>query len=46
MDLIETIVTAISLTSIFWFGVFSSYMDYKKDSDRKKIERIFKDKKW
>jgi len=45
-DLIETIVTAISLTSIFWFGVFSSYMDYKKDSDRKKIERIFKDKKW
>jgi hypothetical protein len=46
MGIFEIIITTTSLTSIFWLGVFSYYVDKKKDSDKRKIERIFKQKKW
>lgn len=45
METIEIIITTISLTTIFWFSAFSYILDRKKDSDKIKIERIFKQKR-
>jgi hypothetical protein len=46
MGTIEIIITTISLTTIFWLSAFSYLLDKKRNSDKTKINRIFKQKKW
>lgn len=46
METLNLIVLVFSATSAFWFGFFSFYTDFIKNKEKKKIEKIFKDKKW
>lgn len=46
METFNIILTCISVTSAFWFGFFLWYEGFLKKSERKKVEKLFKDKKW
>jgi hypothetical protein len=46
MDTFSIIITAIASTTSFWLGLFIIYHDKTKDRERKKIEKLFRDKKW
>lgn len=46
MDTLSVIVTTLVVTSSFWLGFFVVYQDNVTEREKKKIEKIFRDKKW
>jgi hypothetical protein len=46
MENFHIIVISVSITSSFWFGFFLWYEGFIKKAERKKVEKLFKDKKW
>lgn len=46
MDTLSIIVTTLAVTTSFWLGFFVVYQDNVKDREKKKIEKLFRDKKW
>jgi hypothetical protein len=46
MDNFSIIITAIASTTSFWLGFYVIQMDKAKDREKRKIEKLFRDKKW
>jgi hypothetical protein len=46
MDTFAIVITVIASTTSFWLGFFIIHFDKAKDRERKKIEKLFRDKKW
>jgi len=43
-QLISVCFSTFCITSAFWFGFFSTYVDKIKDSEKEKVKKIFKNK--
>jgi len=46
METWAIILNSVAVTSSFWFGFFLVYDAKLKNNERKKVEKLFKDKRW
>lgn len=44
-QIIGIVFSTFCITSAFWFGFFSYYVESMKENEKEKVKRIFKNKK-